>query len=225
MGKNYYLILGVQPDASPEQIKSAYRHKVKELHPDHYGEDCQPFLALQEAYNTLSDPNRRANYDKQLENKPRVAKARPVGRRPGPVEPLIPHEEPSDRYRSPRRRRGRSRLDQIFEQVWGGYRDSSFGGIEEIEIAVELTPLQARQGGQARLVIPVPMPCPACRGYGGIGFGACRRCGGTGAVLDRYPLLISIPPGVTDGERMSLPLDRVGLPDFHLTLHFAIMGF
>lgn len=224
MGKNYYLILGVQPDATPEQIKSAYRHKVKELHPDHYGEDCQPFLALQEAYDTLSDPIRRANYDKQLENKPRVMRPRPAGRRRGPVEPLIPHEEPSGRYVSPRRRRS-SRLDQIFEQFWGGYPDSSFDRVEEIEVAVELTPLAARRGGQARLVIPVQISCPACRGYGGIGFGPCRRCGGMGVVLDRYPLLISIPPGVTDGERISLPLDRIGLPDFHLTLHFAIIGF
>lgn len=224
MGKNFYVVLGVPPDATPEQIKSAYRHKVKELHPDHYGADCQPFLAVQEAYNVLSDPDRRAVYDRQLKPKSRVFRPRPGRTRPGPVDPLIPHEKPSGRYR-PSRRRGPPRLDEIFEQFWGDYRESTFGGVEEIEVDLQLTPREARQGGQVRLLIPVRNQCPACRGYGGIGLYACRRCGGMGTVLERYPLIVSIPPGVTDGERLSLPLDRVGLPDFHLTLHFAIMGF
>jgi len=220
MGKNYYVILGLQPDATPEQIKSAYRHQVKELHPDHYGEDCQPFLAVQEAYDVLSDPKRRAAYDRQLKNRPKVIRPRP-----GPVEPLIPHEEPSGRYPG-LHRPGRSPwLDEIFEQFWDDYRASTFGGVEEIEIELQLTPLEARQGGQARLLLPVRTRCPTCRGYGGSGLYACRRCGGAGAILERYSLLVSIPPGVTNGERLSLPLDRVGLPNFHLTVHFAIIGF
>jgi molecular chaperone DnaJ len=225
MGKNYYVILGVQPDATPEQIKTAYRHKVKELHPDHYGEDCRPFLSVQEAYDVLSDPDQRTVYDRQLKNKPRVIRPRPGGEQPGPVEPLIPPDKPSGRYPSPRRPGGRPWLDEIFEQFWGSYPESTFGGVKEIEIELQLTPQEARRGGRARLLLPVQTPCPTCRGYGDMGLYVCRHCSGTGIVLDRYPLVVSIPPGVTDGERLSLPLDRVGLPDFHLTLHFAIIGF
>jgi curved DNA-binding protein CbpA len=58
MAKNYYLILGVAPDAEVKQIKAAYRRRVKTLHPD-YGGDARPFLDLQEAYSVLSDPGRR----------------------------------------------------------------------------------------------------------------------------------------------------------------------
>ena len=59
MARNYYAILGIDPDASPDQIRSAYRRKAKELHPDHYEGSSEPFRDVQEAYEALSDPARR----------------------------------------------------------------------------------------------------------------------------------------------------------------------
>ncbi len=50
MAKDYFLVLCIQPDATLEQIKSAYRGKVKRWHPDHCDEGNKPFLAIQEAY-------------------------------------------------------------------------------------------------------------------------------------------------------------------------------
>ena len=64
MAKDYYAILGVDPDATPAQIKAAYRKKAKEFHPDYYGQDSEPFKAVQEAYSTLIDPERRKAYDR-----------------------------------------------------------------------------------------------------------------------------------------------------------------
>jgi DnaJ-class molecular chaperone len=63
MPKNYYLILGITSDATLDDIKDAYRRLAKEFHPDHYGKNHSPFLAIQEAYSVLSDPIKRQNHD------------------------------------------------------------------------------------------------------------------------------------------------------------------
>jgi len=60
--KNFYEILEVPEDASQDEIKNAYKKKVKEYHPDHGG-SSEKFIEIVEAYETLSDPNKRKDYD------------------------------------------------------------------------------------------------------------------------------------------------------------------
>ena len=62
---SYYDVLGVAPSSSEAQIRSAYRQRVLHAHPDKGG-DGATFDTLQEAYATLSDPQRRAKYDREL---------------------------------------------------------------------------------------------------------------------------------------------------------------
>lgn len=70
--KNYYHILGISNSATPDQIKRAYRKLAMKYHPDHnrrkYAEDR--FKALQRAYDTLSDPELRRQYDLRLAEVP-----------------------------------------------------------------------------------------------------------------------------------------------------------
>jgi hypothetical protein len=61
-GIDYYELLGVAQDASPEEIRSAYRALAKAMHPD-TGGTAGAFRLLREAYDTLADPDRRAEYD------------------------------------------------------------------------------------------------------------------------------------------------------------------
>jgi len=71
--KNYYDILGVQPDASDKEIKKAYRKLAKANHPDQHPNDPSYeaiFAEIQEAYTVLSDPDKRKEYDEQLANPP-----------------------------------------------------------------------------------------------------------------------------------------------------------
>jgi curved DNA-binding protein CbpA len=63
MPRNYYLILGVPTSASSEDLRTAFRRRSKELHPDVSGFGSGPFVELQEAYAVLSDPVRRRDYD------------------------------------------------------------------------------------------------------------------------------------------------------------------
>jgi molecular chaperone DnaJ len=67
MAKDYYAALGVEPNASPEEIKKAFRRLARESHPDANPGDPEAearFRQAAEAYEVLSDPNRRAAYDR-----------------------------------------------------------------------------------------------------------------------------------------------------------------
>ena len=67
--KTYYEILNADVDASPEQIKRAFRKRAKELHPDvnrNLGDTVEAMQTLLRAYETLIDPNRREEYDRRM---------------------------------------------------------------------------------------------------------------------------------------------------------------
>src|SRR5215831_8431760 len=63
---DYYALLGVPPDASPAQIKSAYRKLAKQYHPDinNSSDAAEKFREITEAYDTQIDPDRRRRYDR-----------------------------------------------------------------------------------------------------------------------------------------------------------------
>src|SRR3954471_24282757 len=86
MQKSYYLILGVSSDASAEEIRTAFHRRAQELHPDHSGLDAGPFIELQQAYQVLSDPGRRVEYDRQNSRSDLARSA--LDSRP---EPLVPN--------------------------------------------------------------------------------------------------------------------------------------
>lgn len=63
---DHYRRLGVGPDASAAEIRSAYRRLARALHPDHGGGAASEMTSLNDAYATLRDPTRRAAYDRTL---------------------------------------------------------------------------------------------------------------------------------------------------------------
>jgi curved DNA-binding protein CbpA len=101
--KDYYAILGVQPDSTPAGIRAAYREAVLRTHPDHAGPDAATeFQDVVQAYSVLSDPERRREYDRELETKPplrvsprpRPSQAVSRSRQPGvEIEVLLTREE------------------------------------------------------------------------------------------------------------------------------------
>jgi restriction system protein len=67
-GDTYYDVLDVDPEADEKQVKAAYRRMSHRVHPDQGGSHAL-FRQVQEAYETLSDPQRRAEYDRRLRSK------------------------------------------------------------------------------------------------------------------------------------------------------------
>ncbi len=66
--RSYYEVLGVQPDASPEDIKKAFYEFSKIFHPD-VGGSLEKQQELSEAYNTLKEPEQKGAYDQELQGK------------------------------------------------------------------------------------------------------------------------------------------------------------
>jgi DnaJ-class molecular chaperone len=72
--KNYYVLLGVPTDATPDRIKRAYRRLARQWHPDTAGGSAEQFQTLQDAYQTLSNAVTRERYDRAL----RSARTEPI---------------------------------------------------------------------------------------------------------------------------------------------------
>jgi DnaJ-class molecular chaperone len=231
MAKDYYLVLGVGPSATSEQIRSAYRKKAKKLHPDRTGGRCETFQAVQEAYEVLGDPARRRAYDAQLTGAGHAAHAstgahpeRPRRRR-YPVEPVGPRQRrtgPEIGFFGPPLR---PLVDAFFIEPWDVLHPATHsraGAARHIHFKVYLTPDEARVGGRLRTSIPVRTKCPSCRGQGRGAFFACPRCQGRGILDGEYPVEITYPPAIAHRSTWTVALRQPDLDETLLELHFQV---
>jgi len=166
--------LGVTSGVSDDAIKSAFRRKALELHRDTSGLEGGPSLEFQEAYDVLSDPERRRIYDRQ-EHPP--ARWRPWGpvaetlvRQRAPAEPL----RPSDANRNFREiplaelfERQSPFFDELLERLWIDFASLSRPKAETLEsliVEVVVTREEARFGGRARVKILARATCSVSTG-------------------------------------------------------------
>ncbi|HTY63696.1 MAG TPA: DnaJ domain-containing protein [Acidobacteriota bacterium] len=234
MAKNYYSILGVLPTATFDEIKSAYRSRVKQYHPDRFGKDTVPFLRIQEAYDVLGDPANRSYYDHSLEHTSvgpiPISRSEPVTTRPrkAPVEPVQSQGEIIDlgTISSPSLFRSyQPALDEILDGLWSAFdrtRETKFDKFRTLTMEVRLTPDQARCGGRLRIQLPIPHACDTCKGLGEVGPFYCRRCSGTGICRSGLPLEVEYPPGIADRCEIAIPLNRYGISDVCPILVFRV---
>lgn len=169
--KNYYEILGVDKKATPEQIKAAYRKLAMKYHPDRNqgdAEAAEKFKEINEANETLSDEQKRAAYDYELEH-PGMG-----GFGGGGFEG------------------GFGGFEDIFSNIFGG----GFGGFgggrtarsevgEDIQREMTLSFMDAAKGCKKTVSYMRNEPCAACRGTGaknGTEYSTCGKCQGKGVV-------------------------------------------
>ena len=233
MLKDYYVILGVASDASGADIKSAFRRRAMELHPDTSGLESGPFLELQEAYGVLSDPRRRQHYDHNAHS---IA----MRRRPwGPVaEPLARERPRGEPFRPPASQRNirnvplrdvfvreSPKFDELFDRFWSNFESVNqpmSESLESLAVEVVVSREKARYGGRVQVGIPARATCPACGGRGAVGFYECWRCEGRGTLVTDYPVAVPYPPGIRDGYAARIPLDRFGTENVYLTVLFRV---
>lgn len=233
MAKNYYLVLGVTPSATEEEIRSAYRQQVKELHPDRYGGDSRPFLEVQEAYAILSDLVRRRSYNRDTLGV-RIQEffghpgPEPLRFRRPPAEPLRSSERPVDLGEVALTRSFHTyspSFEEVFNRLSSNFSRLAHPKSERIEsltLEIPISAEHAARGGHARVMIPARAECPTCRGMGRVGPYECGRCAGEGGIAGEYPLCLAFPPGLATDYAVRIPLDRYGIRNYYVTVVFRI---
>ena len=189
MAKDYYATLGVARDASPEEIKKAYRKKALECHPDRNQGNPKAeaqFKLVSEAYEVLSDDSRRRVYDQYGEEGLRGAGAGGgPGGFPGGFSSM---EEALRTFMGAFGGKGGG--ESIFDSFFGG----GGGGFEEEgatrkgtskKVTLKVTFEEAARGTDKELVINNYTACKTCHGSGAksrTGIKTCTHCQGKGQV-------------------------------------------
>lgn len=179
MPRDYYEILGVDKNASDEEIKKAYRKKAMEYHPDRNPDDPEAekkFKAASEAYDVLSDPEQRQRYDQ------------------------FGHAGVGDGGAGRGRGRGFHDIEDIFDafsDIFGGRpggRGRGRSGRQrgrpgsDLRVTLPLTLEEIAEGTEKNLKLQKYMECEACDGTGAEGglqgqnYAMCPQCDGTGEI-------------------------------------------
>ena len=226
---DYYAVLGVRRDADGDEIKKAYRRLARELHPDVNPDPAtqERFKEITQAYEVLSDPEKRQMYD--LGGDP-FARFGGAGGFAGGFSPFSDIMDAvfggagASRGPRSRARRGRNatlRVDlDLAECAFGTTRDLT------VDTAV-VCPTCSGEGSapgshpttcevcggigeirqtQRSFLGPVmtARPCPGCGGFGTVIRRPCQECDGDGRVRTRRTVKVRIPAGVEDGTHIQL---------------------
>lgn len=215
--KDYYKILGVSRNATDKEIKAAYRRLARKYHPDlnpGNKEAEEKFKEINEAYEVLSDPEKRRRYDQFGAEWQRFQQA--------PGAQGFDFADWFRRYAGSQARTrfeagfGPSGFSDFFDLLFG---DLGFGRSrgrteqrtqarprrgEDYEHTVEIGLEEVLTGTTKGLDVAVPQICGNCGGMGAVGTRICPVCGGTGYVTARKRLEVKIPPGVREGSRVRI---------------------
>jgi molecular chaperone DnaJ len=242
-----YAVLEVDAGASAEDLKKSYRRLARQYHPDTNPDDASAearFKEVSQAYEILSDPERRANYDR-------------FGSDTGAGNPF-----------------GAGSVQDIFDMFFGGISgrqqgrrgpqpgpdaeisvditldDAAFGATHEVSVTLPQRCITCNGSGCAPGTTPTTcvecaglgevrrvrnsilgqmvtsMPCSRCNGIGSRIDTPCKDCHGEGRINTSSSLTIQIPAGVEDGSTMRLsdrgPAGSRGGPNGRLFVHLRV---
>ncbi len=232
MSQDLYDLLGVDRDADADAIKKAYRRLARQLHPDVNPdpETQERFKEVSHAYEVLSDPQKRAAYDRGGD--PFAGMGAGFGQGAGFSFTDIMDAffggaaggAAAGRGPRPRTRRGQDALIRLDIDL----AEAAFGVTRELAVDTAVLCGTCHGEGTSPGTHPVPCetchgagevahvqrsflgeirtlrPCAACRGYGTIIPEPCRECSGDGRVRSRRTITVKIPAGVDNGTRVQL---------------------
>ena len=235
MARDYYALLGLRRDAGQDEIKRAYRRLARELHPDVNPdpETQEKFKEISQAYEVLSDPEKRQMYD--LGADPFATSTPGAGGFGGFGASGFPFSEFVDAVfgaagastsRGPRSRARRGRNATIRIEL--DLAECAFGATRELTVDTAVVCPTCSGEGTAPGTHPVTcevcggrgeisrvqrsflgqvmttQPCPACRGYATVLPRPGPECDGDGRVRTRRTMKVRIPAGVEDGTHIQL---------------------
>jgi len=227
--QDYYELLGVPRDASHADIKRAFRRLARELHPDvSEAPDAERrFRAVAEAYEVLSDPERRRTYDRFGHAGLRTGGYAPMDADFGSLSDVFAAFFGESLFgggasAGPRPTRG----PDVAAHVEIDLADAARGTTVETSVRAARSCAPCGGTGAAPGTSPIACPscggagriqqvsrtilgqmvrtgtCPRCDGAGTIVETPCERCDGDGRTLEDVPLELQIPAGIHDGQRI-----------------------
>ncbi len=232
MNQDLYELLGISRDADGDAIKRAYRKLARQLHPDVNPDPAtqERFKEVSHAYEVLSDPHKRRQYD--LGGDPFAGSGAGFGQGAGfsftdIMDAFFGGQgggAASGRGPKPRMRRGQDALIRLDIEL----AEAAFGITREIKVDTAVRCTTCNGAGAAPGTKPIACetchghgevahvqrsflgeirtlrPCAACRGFGSVIPEPCRECAGDGRVRSRRNLTVKIPAGVDTGTRVQL---------------------
>lgn len=188
MAQDFYSTLGVSKTATPEEIKKAYRRLAHEHHPDKDKGNADKFKQINEAYQVLSDPNKRTQYDRFGSGFENAAGGR-GGPGAGGFDPSgfdFSGFAQGFGFNGQQQGGGFEDAFDIFSDIFGGsqQRSSRTRGID-LEMEVTLTFDEAVFGVEKELTLQKKDVCETCKGSGaesGSKVNTCPRCHGAGQI-------------------------------------------
>jgi molecular chaperone DnaJ len=250
MQRDPYEVLGISRDADERQVKKAFRALARELHPDVNGHDPQAeekFKEAAEAYEIVSDPERRATYDRYGHEGLRSGGWAPNFESFGSISDLFEAFFGGGGMFGARSGPAAGgdvaatiQLD-LAEAATGGEHEVSYEAIDRCEHchgngAEPGTPIETcpRCNGAGRLQAVTrtafgqmmrAVECDVCGGDGRVAHTPCRQCHGRGRKVGRRTLAVNVPAGIDDGQRIRLGgrghVGDVGAPagDLYVLVH------
>ncbi|MGZ5398592.1 MAG: molecular chaperone DnaJ [Nocardioides sp.] len=230
MSQDLYDLLGVTREADADAIKKAYRKLARQYHPDVNPDPAtqEMFKEVSRAYEVLSDPQKRAAYDRGGDP---FGGAAGFGQGAGfsftdIMDAFFGGGGAATQGRGPRARvrRGQDALIRVEVEL----AEAAFGVTRELKVDTAVVCGTCTGSGASPGSRPVPCetcrgvgevahvqrsflgevrtlrPCAACRGFGSIIPDPCRECSGDGRVRSRRTLTVKIPAGVDSGTRVQL---------------------
>ena len=218
---DHYQTLGVTKGANSDEIKKAYRKLARELHPDVNPDPHtqEKFKEVTEAYDVLSDPQKRQSYDMGGSN---FGGANFGGGFSDIMDAFFGGG--GSRGPRPRTRAGQDSLIRIQVDL----NEACFGTEREITVESAVvcpkctgtgcldgqhpeTCMTCKGRGETQQVVRsvigqvmTSRPCNACQGYGSVIKSPCRECAGEGRVRSRQTIDVKIPAGVETGNRIQM---------------------
>lgn len=229
-GKDYYKVLGISATATDEEIKKAHRKLARKHHPDlNPGNKKaeEQFKEIQEAYDVISDPEKRKKYDQYGDMWQQVPQ-----NQGGPTEAQY-----GDPFANMHTGGATINMDDLFGGIFGGGRRGSRFGQEEptedVEFTLDVSLEDAFRGSSKRVNLTVEDTCTECGGVGqkrnargqfDLNGAACNRCRGRGKTPSQRAIQVTIPAGAWDQMQMTQrgqgPADPRGKrTDLHMKLH------